>query len=149
MAETYSTEADTYLNTTPRVAAEGAVVGGRMRRYRATITCASQASGDTIVLNEIPAGSVFAYGVLNASATMGASATIAIGTFTTADVAIDADLYRAAATFTTADVPTPFSRNIGVTDAAFTAATLVKLTIGTAALPSSGTLVVDLYYTNG
>jgi len=149
MAETYSNEATDYLNTTPSVFADGSVVGGRLRRYRATITAASQAAADTIVLNKIPAGSVFAYGVLNASATMGASATIAIGTFTTADVAIDADIYRTAATFTTANTPTLFGNNLGAVDAAFTSDTLVKLTVGTAALPSSGTLVVDLYYTNG
>lgn len=148
MAETYSTEAEDYLNTTPSIAADGSVVGGRLRRYRATITLAAQASGDTIVLNEIPAGAVFAYGVLNASATLGTS-TISIGTWTNADVVIDADIYRTAATFTTANAPTFFGNNIGVTDDAFTASTLVKLTIATAALPASGTLVVDLYYTNG
>lgn len=143
MAETYSTEATDYLNTTPSVFADGSVVGGRLRRYRATITLASQASGDTIVLNKIPAGSVFAYGVLNASATLGATATIAIGP------SDSAALYRAAATFTTANTPTMFGTNSAMVADALSADTEVKITIAAAALPASGTLVVDLYYTNG
>ena len=49
MAQTYASEVSG-LNTTPVGNANGAVQGGRIRRFRATITLASQAADDTIVL---------------------------------------------------------------------------------------------------
>jgi hypothetical protein len=138
MAQTYATEVSG-LYSTPATQANGNVVGGRMRRYRATITLASQADGDTVVLAKVPAGSVFAYGVINASATLGASATVAIG------ISGAAGKYRTAAVFTAA-APTLFGNVAAVDDSALTAEEEVILTVGTAALPSSGTCVVDLYF---
>lgn len=138
MAETYSTEVSTQYDI-PAGKSNGGVVGGRMRRFRASITLASQASGDTIVLANVPAGHSFAYGVLTASATLG-SATVAIGNDTTAGK------YRAAAAFTSANTPTNFGLASAVAGDASTAEEEVILTVGTAALPSSGTLVVDLYF---
>lgn len=138
MAQTYASEA-AGLSTIPTTMANGAVVGGRVRRFRATITLASQASGDTVVLASVPAGYAFAYGVINASATLGASATVAIGTAATAAK------YRAAATFTAA-APTLFGVSTAVDDVPLAAAEEVILTVGTAALPSSGTCIVDLYF---
>lgn len=117
------------------------VYGARVKRMRATITLASQATTDTLVLGVLPAGATFAYGVLTASATLGTS-TLAIGiTGTTGK-------YRAAATFTAADTPTLFgtAATVGAADPALAAEETVIGTIATAALPSSGTLVVDLYY---
>lgn len=136
MTQTYASEISGQ-STTPTTKANGGVVGGRLRRYRATITMASQASGDTVVLTKLPAGSVFAFGVVNASATLG-SATIAVGNSTTAGK------YKAAATFTAA-APTMFGLYSAADDSALTAEEEVIMTIGTAALPSSGTLVVDLF----
>lgn len=138
MAETYATEI-AGQSTTPVTMANGGVVGGRVRRFRASFTLASQASGDTIVLAKVPAGHAFAYGVINASATLGASATVAIGT------AASAGKYRAAAVFTAA-APTLFGVSTAADDSALTAEETVILTVGTAALPSSGTAVVDLYF---
>ncbi len=137
MANTYASEV-AGLETVPVTNSNGAVQGGRLRRFRATITLASQADGDTIVLASVPAGYAFAYGILNASATLGA-ATIAIG------VSGTAAKYRASAVFTAA-APTLFGVSTAVDDAPLTAGETVILTNTTAALPSSGTLIVDLYY---
>jgi hypothetical protein len=138
MAETYASEISGQ-STIPTTMANGGVVGGRLRRFRATITLASQASGDTVVLAKIPAGHAFAYGVINASATLGGTATVAIGT------AASAGKYRAAAIFTAA-APTLFGASTAVDDSALTAEETVIMTVGAAALPSSGTAIVDLYF---
>lgn len=138
MANTYASEV-AGLGTVPETNANGAVQGGRLRRFRATITLASQADGDTVTLARVPAGYAFAYGVINASATLGSTATVAIG------VAGSAGKYRTAATFTAA-APTLFGNVAAVDDAPLTAAETVIMTVGAAALPSSGTCTVDLYY---
>jgi hypothetical protein len=138
MAQTYASEVSG-LSTTPTTMANGAVVGGRLRRFRATITLASQADGDTVVLASVPAGYAFAYGVINASATLGSTATVAIG------ISGTAGKYRAAAVFTAA-APTLFGVSTAVDDAPLSAAETVILTVGAAALPSSGTCIVDLYF---
>jgi hypothetical protein len=138
MAQTYASEVSG-LGTIPSTNANGAVQGGRIRRFRATITLASQADGDTVVLAQVPAGHAFAYGVINASATLGSTATVAIG------VSGTAGKYRTAAVFTAA-APTLFGNVGAVDDAPLTAAETVILTVGAAALPSSGTCTVDLYY---
>ena len=141
MATTYSTEMTDILNTNPAKFADGKVVGGRLRRYRATIELASQAAGD-IVIARIPEGSVFAYGVLNTDTSLG-SATVAIGTDA------DADLYKSAATFTATNTPTMFARNLGLQEGPLAAQTTIKATTAAAALPASGTLFIDLYFSQG
>jgi len=141
MATTYSNEATLYLNTTPSVKADGNAVGGRLRRYRSTIDLASQAAGD-IILNEIPVGSVFAYGVLTSTVSLG-STTLAVGiTGTTGK-------HRTAAVFTAANTPTLFGNEAAVGETALTAVETVRATTAVANLPSSGQLIIDLYYTNG
>jgi phosphoserine aminotransferase len=137
MAQTYASEV-AGLGTTPVTNSNGAVQGGRVRRFRATIALASQADGDTVVLAQVPAGYAFAYGILNASATLSTS-TIAIG------IAGTAAKYRAAAVFTAA-APTLFGVSTAADDAPLTAQEVVILTNTTAALPASGTLIVDLYF---
>ena len=94
---------------------------------------------DDIVLAKIPAGYTFAFGMINASATFGASATVAIG------VSGTTGKYRAAATHT-ATVPTLFGLYTAADDVPLAAAETVLLTVGVAALPSSGSAVVDLYF---
>ena len=137
MAETYASEV-AGLGTTPTTNSNGAVQGARVRRFRATIALASQADGDTVVLARVPAGYAFCYGVINASATLGLS-TVAIG------VAGTAAKYRAAAVFTAA-APTLFGLSTAVDNDPLTASEDIILTNTTAALPSSGTLIVDLYF---
>lgn len=137
MAQTYAAEVSG-LYDVPATKPSATVVGGRLRRFRATVTLASQADGDTVVLAKIPAGHSFAYGVLTSSASL-STATIAIGNATTAGK------YRAAAVHT-ATVATLFGISSAADDAPLTAEETVILTNTTAALPSSGTLVVDLYF---
>lgn len=138
MAQTYAPEV-AGLGTTPTTKSNGGVQGGNLRRFRATVPLAAQAAADTVVLANIPAGFVFAYGILNASATLGASATIAIGNST------DAAKYRAAAVHT-ATVPTLFGLYTAADDVALAAAETVIMTIAVAALPGTGSVVIDLYF---
>lgn len=138
MANTYATEV-AGLGTTPTGKSNGGVQGGRLRRFRATVTFASQASGDTVTLAYVPAGHVFAFGIINATASFGASATIAIGNSSSTGK------YRAAAT-NTATTPTMFGLATAADDDALTADETVIMTIAVAALPSSGTAVIDLYF---
>jgi len=137
MAETYAAEV-AGLGTIPTTAANGGVQGGRVRRFRSTITLASQADGDTVVLATVPAGYTFSYGILNSSVTLGAS-TIAIG------VSGTAGKYRASAVHTVT-VPTLFGLYTAADDDPLTAAETVILTNATAALPAAGTLVVELFF---
>lgn len=117
------------------------VYGGRLKRLRATVTLASQATTDTLQLGNLPAGAVFAFGVINTSASLGSS-TLAIG------ISGATGKYRAAATFTSTDTPTMFGLAVeeAASDAGLAAEQTVIGTIASAALPSSGTLVVDLFY---
>lgn len=139
MANTFSTEAQ-LLQNQPKQYPHAAIAGGRVRRYRNTITLASQGAGDTITLQPIPANHVFAFGLLNATATLGATAEIAIG------VAGAPAKFRASATFTAA-APTLFGV-IGAMDDSNQdnpGGFVPIITIAEAALPSSGTLTVDIY----
>ena len=138
MATTYANEV-AGIGTSPTTKQDGGIQGGRLRRFRASFTMAAQASGDDIVLAKVPAGYRFAFGIINASATMGASATVAIG------IAGATGKYRAAAVFTAA-APTLFGVSTATDDDALTAAETVLLTIAAAALPGAGTAVVDLYF---
>lgn len=117
------------------------VVGARLKRMRGVFTLATQTTSDTLVIGNLPTGATFAYGVSVATATLGASATIAIGTTGSTGK------YRAAAVHTAVETPALF----GITAAASTATPLaaeetVFITIAVASLPGSGTLVVDIYY---
>lgn len=141
MANTYSTEAALYLNNTPQKMANGAVSGGNSRRYRATITLgATNAIADTITLARIPAGCFFDGGSITSSVSLSTS-TIAIG------VAGTPAKYKAAAVFTAVDTPTAFgtAAQIG-SQTGVTVTEDVILTIGALALPASGTLIIDLYF---
>jgi hypothetical protein len=135
MTVLYSEEM-TGLYAVPVEVADGGVVDGNVRVKRATITLASQATTDTIVIAKAKAGEAFVHGILHASATLG-SATIAIG------IAGATGKYRAAAVHT-ATVPTFFGVNAAVEE--LTADEEIYITIAAAALPSSGRLVVDMYF---
>lgn len=118
------------------------VYGARLKRLRATVTWNTQTTSDTLVLGILPVGATFSFGVITQSATMGASATLAIGTAGTTGK------YRAAATSTAAaDTPTFFGTvaQVGSVDP-LTAEEQVIGTIAAASLPASGTQVIDIYY---
>ena len=133
MVERYSSE-QTTLNSGQLP--QATLTNCRVRLRRATITMAAQATNDTIVLCDGKRGEVFAYGVINVSATAGSS-TIEIGT------SADTDKYRAAAT-KTSTAPELFG--IAGSQVAITADEKIIATIKAAALPASGTLVIDMYF---
>ena len=138
MATTNSPEYADYAATPQALQAPGKWYG-KLRAFEATVALAGQGAGDDVNLFVLPEGFRPLFGLLQSSASLG-SATVAVG------VPGDPGRYRAAATFTAADAPTPF----GVT--AFMAGALdgpqtVRLAIGTAALPGSGTLIVRLFGT--
>lgn len=116
------------------------VYGARMKRFRATVTYAGQTTSDTILLASVPAGFTFAYGVLNADTSSG-STTLAIGT------SASSAKYRAAGAFTSTDTPTIFGK-AAVAGAASPLSDTenIILTLAAATAPSSGTLIVDLYF---
>jgi hypothetical protein len=139
MANTYVKEV-AGIDSVPAVNASGGVQGGRVRRFRATIPFAGQAAADTITLARVPAGYTFAYGVINAKATLGATATIAIG------AAGATGKYRVAAV-QTATGPVLFGVADAVTADPLAAEETVIATIAEAALPTSANFaIVDLYF---
>lgn len=141
MPNTNSIELAAVLGTAPQQQPDSAVVGGKVRRLRASFALAAQASGDTLTLGKIPAGASITRIDMTASASLGTS-TVAIG------IAGTAAKYRAAATFTTVDVPTSVGPGAAVKDdAALAAEETLIATIGVAALPGAGQLVFDVYYT--
>lgn len=110
---------------------------GNVRCFAETVTFATQTTGDTIEVALLPKGAVFLYGVLN-NDTSTSTATVSVG-HTGSTVK-----YRAALAKTTT-TPEIF----GVTAATNTAETAdrtVFLTIGTASLPTSGTMVITMVY---
>ena len=140
MARTYAVEV-AGVSTIPTTQNSGGFQGARVRCFRATIQYDGQASGDDIVLAEVPAGYTFAYGMIVASATAGATATIAIG------VSGATGKYRTAAVFTSVNTPTLFGNAAAMDDAALTAKETVLATIAAASLPNSADFaVVYLYY---
>ena len=139
MATTYATDV-AGLGTTPPTKVSGAVQGGRTRRFRAVFTMAAQAAADDIVLALIPAGYTFAFGVITATATMGASATVAIG------VAGNTGKYRTAAVYTAVETPTLFGKTTAMDDVPLAAAETVLATIAVASLPGAGVVVIDLFF---
>lgn len=137
MAQTFSIE----LAPTQTVPADrpSALAGydARVRCYRATINLAAQAIGDTIVLANLPTGAIFAGGEINTDTSLG-TATVAIG------VSGTAGYFKAAGTQTATNTPTPFGTAAAYAETA-PAARQVILTVGAAALPANGQLVVQIY----
>ena len=126
--------------------------GGRVFRFRATINLAAVATAtfgstqagipaaDWVMLGIIPAGYVFDFGIITSSVSLGTSVA-AIGTSHASNGQL-----RAAATFTAVETPTLFGTTAAQSAAALTIDTPIFLTIATATTPTSGTLVIDLYY---
>lgn len=117
------------------------VYGARLKRLRGTFTLATQTTADTLVIGNLPAGAVFAFGKITSSVSLGTS-TVAIG------VTGATGRYRTAAVFTAVDTPTDFgpATQVAQSDAGLAAEEQVFATIGIASLPAAGTLVIDLYY---
>lgn len=140
MATTYAANATKVLNTSPTQKVDAAAGGGVVRVVSDVITLASQASGDVIVIGgaKLPKNAQVTKGYLITDTSLG-TATIAIGT------SASTGKYRAAATFTATNTPTPFGVAAGSLSALADAEQLQVL-VGTAALPSSGSLKVIVEY---
>ena len=139
MTTFYSAELTGYASV-PVVKPSATQYSGNVVVYQGSITMAAQATTDTIVYGVVPAGSFFLYGIIDAD-TSTATATLALGiTGTTGK-------YRAAAAFTTINTPTLF----GIAAASLSTAGLLAtetqfVTIGTAALPGAGNLILQQFW---
>lgn len=115
------------------------VYQARLKRLRATFTYATQTTSDTLVIGDLPAGATFAFGAITTSVTT-STATLAVG------ISGTTGKYKAAAAVTTTDVPQLFGLASANSASPLSATEQVYITIGTASLPASGTLTVDLFY---
>lgn len=139
MATTYSTETANAGLTPPKKIAD---VGqrGRVMVLKNSIALASQAKSSNIFLGNIPVGSRFKGGVIVTDTSLG-SAKVSVGT------AADNVAFLASGTFTSTETPTAFGKVAARVATAYTADTAVYLyNDGTAALPASGNLVIDIEY---
>ena len=115
------------------------LLGGRVRIAMAEFTCATDAQGTYTAPIVLPKGCRVVCGFINASATMGGTATLAIG------ITGATGKYRAAATYTTADTFTLLGLSAFVAEE-LTADEQILLTVAAAALPASGKLVIGFLY---
>lgn len=137
MATTYAVPYNGYSSQPYDLPSPSEGYGGKLVVYLAKITYASQAASDIIKLFKLPKGKLPLFGFLNTSAST-STATLAIGiTGTTGK-------YRAAAARTTANAPEFFGVVSGLGTTPLAADEEVIATVGTAALPSSGTLLVGM-----
>lgn len=130
MTKTYSNELQQALINT-------SVIDGKTKAYQATITLAAQASADTIVIAKALQGEKFVAGIITTDTSL-ATATVKIGNKD------DDDKYKAAAVFTATNTPTLFGNAAAM--AALAADEEIFITVGTAALPGSGTLKVTMLF---
>ncbi len=137
MATLYGTQM-AKLRVAPQAVPDPGFVDGTVRVFCEEITLSGQPTTDVIEVARLPKGAVPLYGVLLTDTSLG-TATVAVG------VSGNAGKYRAAAPFTAVDTPDPFGVAAGVGQA-LGAEETVFITIGTAALPASGTLRVMFFY---
>ena len=130
MAKTYSNELQQALVNT-------SVIDGKTKAYQATIDLAAQAAGDTIVIAKARQGEKFVGGIITSDTSLG-SAKIQIGNATATAK------YKADAVFTSVDTPTLFGKAAAM--AALEDDEEIIITVGTAALPASGTLKVAMLF---
>lgn len=108
--------------------------------YQATITLATQATTDTIVVGYVPPGNAFQFGLLSTDTSL-ATATIAIG------IAGTTGKYRAAAVLTTTNTQAFIAAPVAsFANVPLTAPETQIITIAVAALPASGLLVYQQFW---
>lgn len=142
MTTHYADPVSGVLNTSGQLTVgDGALIGPKIHAIVSQIDLSAHTivSGDTIVWGGLPKGAVPLYGVINASATLGASATVDVGTDATAAK------FRAAGVFTAA-APTLFMKNAAV-GAALAASGKLQSVVAVADLPVSGTVSIVFLYT--
>lgn len=147
MAVRYSKEATGVLDgTLPPAQTNGAVLG-KLKRLRATYNLATDGAvttSDQILLGRLPAGAVFAFGMLTSDTSFNTSV-VAIGASATH---ASNNKYRTAAAFTAVQTPTPFGNVAAQGAAPLTAPEDVWMTVATANLPSTGIFTVDIFYSD-
>lgn len=114
-------------------------VGGKLRVFNEEVLLGSQPIADIIRIGKLPKGARFIEGTLTSTVSLGTS-TLSIGIVGTVTK------YRAAAVHTTVDQPVLFGATAAV-GLELAAEETILATIGTAALPASGTLRCILKYT--
>jgi hypothetical protein len=141
---TYYSQENGGLALTPVVKPAATLgVNANVRRFRGALLLAGQVITDNWQITTMSAGCLFCYGVMTSTVTLGTS-TLAVG------VSGAAGKYAAAAVFTTPNVPTLFGNALAVgQQTPFAADEVVLGTVAAASLPGAGTLVVDMYASNG
>jgi hypothetical protein len=126
----------------PTVKRNAAAEGARLIRNIASFDLATVqiVSGDTLGLGKVPKGAIGVSHRMTASATMGATATIAIG------IAGTTGKYRTAAVFTAVDTPTAVGKASTLDDTLAADEDHIA-TIAAADLPASGLLTIETFYT--
>lgn len=141
MAQTYSLElAGLALLPVVKPSALGSF-GARYKRYRATIPLTAQNIGDTVVVAVIPTGNTFAGLELSTDTSLG-TATVSIGTAATPAK------YMAAQVLTATNTPAVLGLVAQLIAGPLAAQETIIVTVGTAALPASGNLLVDFSFSN-
>ena len=125
-------------SSTPQGQVDGSLQGGHVRLYREKIALSAQTVADTIIVALPSAGETFISGTLTSDVSLG-TAQISVG------VASSTAKYKALAVHTTVDTPVSFAKAASQS-AKLTTDEIVFITIATASLPASGTLIVDLYF---
>lgn len=140
MANFYGTELSAVRGSLPQGMPDNVLVDGKVRRQRATFNLASQAIADTLSVAELPIGAVVTHIRVTASASLGTS-TLAFG------VAGTPAKYSAAAAYTGVNAEQVAAMTAAQKALApNTALETVIATIAAAALPASGTLVIEIFY---
>lgn len=114
-------------------------MSARRRTALAEFTYAADAVGTYALPMVVPRGARIVDVRLNTSVTLGATATLAVGTVAAPG------RYRAAATFTTADQWVSLGLNAAM-GVLLTVDEQIILTVAAAALPASGRLLVEVQY---
>jgi hypothetical protein len=128
------------IDSIPVVKPTASQYGGGVFVYEASIVLASQATTDTIVVGQVPAGGQYLFSILNTDTSLGTS-TIAIGTAATPAK------YRAAATFTTTNTPTLQQLvAASLNGQSLTATERQIITIAVATLPAAGNLLYQQFW---
>ena len=141
MAQTYSVEL-AGVGSLPVVKPSAlSAYGARVKRFRATVPLTAQNVGDTVVLGLIPAGHIFAGVELVTDTSLGTS-TVSVG------ISGTPAKYVAAQTLTAVNAPSPQGLVAQLIAGALTAQETIILTVATAALPASGNLLVDMYFSH-
>lgn len=148
MATTFGTQAAKVLGATKSTPSPG-FVHSSVRSISEQVTYATQASADIIVVGFIPKGAIFLYATIETDTTT-STATIALSSITlnaaltTASVA-SAGKYAAAAAYTTVDTPVIVGKTAAA-GVALAADELIGAVVGTASLPASGNLKINIFY---